>query len=345
MHDPGYNLFSAEERCTAGKLVYLSAARLFPSLLMRRLMRPPHEQAFVIGNATIDETFALASLPRPGESLLAAPPTRDPGGKGANQALLLARAGLDVQLIARIGRDPGGTFLRARLAAEGLATGLVEGAEPTDRSVVLLDQAGENCIVTTAAASEAMTPEDAERALAAAPPGALLLLQGNLGFETTRAALIAGRARGLVTIFNPAPVKDAFASLWPLVSLAVLNEREAALLAGEDGPRRIVAAGAEAAVVTRGARDAHLVHKGGTETTPAVPAKVIDTTGAGDAFTATLAAARFGRGLDWKAALTAAATAAAVTVSRRGAFAAFPIRAELTAILAAGRLTATLSDP
>jgi ribokinase len=324
--------------------VHSSTARLVPFLSHETPHAPP-TQAFVIGNATIDETFVLASLPRPGESLLAAPPIRDARGKGANQALLLARAGLDVRLIARIGRDPDGAFLRPRLAAEGLAAGLIDAAEPTDRSVVLLDQAGENCIVATAAASKAMTPEDAERALAAAPPGALLLLQGNLAFETTRIALIAGRARGLVTIFNPVPVKDAFASLWPFVSLAVLNKREAPLLAGEDGPRRIVAAGADAAVVTRGASDAHLVHKGGTETTPILTATVVDTTGAGDTFTAILAAARFGHDLDWRAALAVAASAAAITVSRRGAFAAFPTRAELAAILCGGRLTAPLSDP
>ncbi|HUA78270.1 MAG TPA: ribokinase [Acetobacteraceae bacterium] len=299
-------------------------------------MPAPPIQAFVIGNATIDETFTLASLPRAGESLLAASPTRDPGGKGANQALLLARAGLDVRLIARIGRDPEGAFLRARLVAEELGAGLIEGTTPTDRSLILLDQAGENCIVTTDEAAGAMTPEDAERTLSRAPAGSLLLLQGNLGFETTRAALIAGRARGLVTVFNPAPVKDEFTEFWALVSLVVLNEREADRLAGavgEKGARRIVAAGAKAAAVTLGARGAVLVHEGGIETSLAHPAKVVDTTGAGDAFTAMLAAARFAHRLGWREALAAAAAAAAITVSARGAFAAFPTRAALVAIL------------
>jgi ribokinase len=302
-------------------------------------MRAPLKQAIVIGNATIDETFALAALPRTGESVLAAPPTRDLGGKGANQALLLARAGLAVRLVARIGGDPEGAFLRARLAAEGLAAGLIEGAAPTDRSLILLDRTGENCIVTTDEAAAAMTPQDAERALADTEAGALLLVQGNLGYETTRAALAAARTRGLLTVLNPAPVKDAFRHLWPLVDLAVLNEREAERLAdatGENGARRIVAAGAHAAVVTLGARGAILVHAGGTAASPAAAAEPVDTTGAGDTFTAVLAAARFARGFGWKEALGAAAAAAAVTVGRRGAFAAFPTRAEIGAILCRG---------
>ncbi|HWA81489.1 MAG TPA: PfkB family carbohydrate kinase [Acetobacteraceae bacterium] len=306
-------------------------------------MRTPLRQAIVIGNATLDETFALDALPRPGESVLSGPPTRDPGGKGANQALLLARAGLAVRLVARIGRDPEGAFLRARLAAEGLAAGLIEGAEPTDRSVILIDGTGENCIVTTAAAANAVTPVDAERALAEASADTLLLLQGNLSFETTRTSLAAARARGLVTVFNPAPVKDEFASLWPLASLVVLNEQEAKRLAGregEEGLKRILAAGADSAVVTLGARGALLLHAGGLERSPAAPAVPVDTTGAGDTFTAVLATARFARQLGWKQALTAAAAAASITVSARGAFASFPTRAGLAEILDAAALMA-----
>ncbi|HUC17325.1 MAG TPA: PfkB family carbohydrate kinase [Acetobacteraceae bacterium] len=298
-------------------------------------MHTPLRQAIVIGNATLDETFALESLPRRGESVLSGPPTRDPGGKGANQALLLARAGLAVRFVARIGRDPEGAFLRARLEAEGLAAGLIEGAEPTDRSVILIDRTGENCIVTTAAAADALTPADAERALAEASAETLLLLQGNLSFETTRAALTAARARGLVTIFNPAPVKDQFARLWPLASLVVLNEQEAERLAGtagEEGLRRILAAGAESAVVTLGAQGALLLHEAGLETCAAAPAEPVDTTGAGDTFTAILAAARFAHRLGWTDALAAAAAAASITVGARGVFASFPTRPAISRI-------------
>lgn len=289
--------------------------------------------AIVIGNVAVDETFAVPALPCAGESLLADPPTRDLGGKGANQAVVLARAGMKVRFVARMASDDEGHFVHSRLATEQLDGDLIRGPQPTDRSILLLDPNGENCIVTTAAAVRAMTPADAERAMTGAPDGSLLLLQGNLAFPTTRAALVAARARNMTAVFNPTPVTPEFASLWPLVSLTVLNEREATLLAaaaGEDGLRRIIAGGAQSAVITLGERGAILMHEGGLETVPAEPAEVVDTTGAGDTFTAVLAAARFGRGLSWKHALVAAAKSAAITVASRGAFASLPSRAALS---------------
>ena len=258
-----------------------------------------------------------------------------PGGKGLNQAVLLARAGLEVRFVARIGRDAEGAAVRACLARENLAAELIEGVEPTDRSLILLDSAGENCIVSTAAAAAAMTAAEAVAALADPAPGALLL-QGNLSVATTRAALEAARSRGFVTVFNAAPVNPAFSTFWPLVNLAVVNEREAEQLtgrAGEEAARQIIAAGAEHAVVTLGAKGALFANRAGIEMRPAVAARAVDSTGAGDTFTAVLAAAHFARGLAWPAALDAAAAAAAITIGARGALASFPSSKALAAIL------------
>ena len=293
-------------------------------------------RAIVIGNATIDETFVVPTLPQAGETVLADARGCDIGGKGANQAVLLARAGLEVLLVVRIGRDPAGERIRTRLAAENLASGLIEGPEPTDRSLVLLDSSGENSIVSTRAAAQAMTAQEAVAALADTAPPALVLLQGNLALESTTAALETARARGLVTVFNAAPVKEGVARLWHLVSLAVVNEREAAQLTGSEGEaaaQRIVAAGADAAVVTLGEQGAVFVDRAGALRSPARAAQCIDSTGAGDTFTAVLAAARFARGLGWPAALALAAAAAAVTIGAPGAMASFPSRAVLDAIL------------
>lgn len=292
-------------------------------------------RAIVIGNATIDETLIVPRLPAAGETLLGEMAARDAGGKGLNQAVLLARAGLEVRFVARVGRDAEAAAVRACLAREDLTADLIEGVEPTDRSLILLDSAGENCIVSTAAAANAMTAAEAVAALADAAPGALLLLQGNLSLETTKAALKAARTRGFITVFNAAPVEHRFSSLWPLVTLAVVNEREAEQLtgsAGEAAARQIVAAGAEHAVVTLGARGALFANREGIEMRPAVAARAVDSTGAGDTFTAVLAAARFARGLAWPAALDAAAAAAAITIGARGALASFPSREALAAI-------------
>jgi ribokinase len=138
-------------------------------------------------------------------------------------------------------------------------------------------------------------------------------------------------------VFNPAPVDPGFAALWQLADLVVLNRTEARDLTGkdaEDAATHIRAAGAARVAVTLGADGAVLQAADRMHRIPAAPATVRDTTGAGDTFTAILAAALFARRLSPEAALRCAARAAAITVGRRGTLQAFPTTAELAAILA-----------
>lgn len=295
--------------------------------------------AIVIGNITLDETFLLPALPLPGETLLADGCTSDLGGKGANQAVLLARAGIPTRLVARIGRDEQATLLRGLLAWEPLDSGsLIPTDAPTDRSLILLAEGGENSIVSTAGCARAMTEDDVTGALRATD-ATLLLMQGNLRATVTHRALLAARERGLATVLNAAPVHSEFAAMWPLVDLAVLNRTEARQLGGAADPleaaRRIHAAGAKRVIVTLGAEGALMVDADGSHATAAMPATARDTTGAGDTFTAVLSAALFARQMPTALALRAAARAAAITVSRSGTLAAFPTAHELHAILAA----------
>ena len=113
-------------------------------------------RAFVIGNAAWDEALHLAALPAPGASVHVRRGAAGPGGKGANQAVVLARAGVPVTLVATIGRDARGEALAAALTAEGLGGGLVRRDVATDWSVILLTPDGENAVLTTRAAAEAL---------------------------------------------------------------------------------------------------------------------------------------------------------------------------------------------
>ncbi len=293
--------------------------------------------AIVIGNLALDEAFLLPALPRPGETVLATETARDLGGKGANQAVLLARAGVPTRLVARIGRDEAGASLRAMLGCEGMQrAGLIETDAPTDRSIVLLAADGENSIVSTAHCAGAMTVQDVSAALNATGAD-LLLMQGNLSAGVTEAALRIAQGRGMKTVFNPAPADPGFAALWKLADLVVLNRTEARDLTGrdaEDAAAHIRAAGAASVAVTLGADGAVLQTADRMHRAPAAAVTVRDTTGAGDTFTAILAAALFARRLPPETALRCAAQAAAITVSRRGTLKAFPTRAELAAILA-----------
>ncbi|WP_304618178.1 PfkB family carbohydrate kinase [Paracoccus sp. (in: a-proteobacteria)] len=289
-------------------------------------------KAHVIGNAALDETLRVADFPQPGASIFGEALSQDLGGKGVNQAVAIARTGLPCRLVAAVGEDARGREIAARLAAEPLAAELIALPVASDRSLILMAGHGENAVITTRAAASAMTPEHVEKALAEARPGDLLVLQGNLRLATTRAALIAARARGLRTALNPSPLEGDMASLLPMVDCVFVNEGEARLL---DGSEALRAAGVSEVVVTLGGRGAVLLHAGHAVEVPARAVAIVDTTGAGDCFMAVALASAGLRGtrLDARA-LRHATAAAALTVSRPGTVAAFPDAAQMLAILA-----------
>ena len=165
----------------------------------------------------------------------------------------------------------------------------------------------------------------------------MVALQGNLTDATTRAILEHARSKGLVTAFNPSPIRPFFAELWPLIDIAFLNTGEAEILTGASGEpalRHLLSAGVKQAVLTQGAEGAVFASPDELITIPAAPCPVIDTTGAGDTFMAVALASSGLRGtaLDRRA-VEHATRAAAITVGRRGTLSAFPSAAELADIL------------
>lgn len=297
-------------------------------------------RAYVIGNVAIDETISVSSMPQAGASILGREETRDLGGKGANQAVVMGRAGLATTLISAIGEDHRGRMIAEQLALEPVTASLVRLAGcVSDFSIIFTTPDGENAIVTTTESAEALSLEAAADRLVPAEPGDLVVLQGNLSEAATRGLLALARDRGLVTAFNPSPLRPYHPDLLPLTDTVFVNEGEAAHLSGTSGEAAVyalVAAGAKRVVLTLGARGALLATPGGAISAIAsVPAKAIDTTGAGDTFmavTLTSAALR-GVAIDTRAVAHGAA-AAALTVSRRGTRSAFPNPDELAVILA-----------
>lgn len=295
----------------------------------------------VIGNAALDETLAVANFPQPGASIFGRALAQDLGGKGVNQAVALARAGLDCRLVAAVGQDARGREIADRLAHEPLQADLLTLPVATDRSLILMAGtehgvgvagASENAVITTRAAADALTAAHVDRALQESTAGDLLVLQGNLALPVTRATLLAARRRKLRCILNPSPFEPGVADLLTLVDTIFVNEGEAALLGGPDVIR---AAGVGEVVITRGARGAALIGAAGTVTeVPAQPCRVIDTTGAGDCFLGVALASSLLRAtrLDARA-LRHATQAAAWTVSRPGTTSAFPDIAAMHAIL------------
>lgn len=293
---------------------------------------------FVIGNVTEDLVFRLDRLPLPGETRIAADRLSDIGGKGLNQAVVLARCGQDVRLGAPVGRDEAAHRAAGLAAAEGVQADLRQTNHPTDQSIIYVDALGENVIVSSAAAARSLTGAEAEAALRNGTADDVLLMQGNLSRETTEAALRAARSRSMKTAVNAAPIQWDFATIWPLVDLAIVNVPELQALSGSShvatGAQLLAGAGAGEVLVTLGGEGAVLFSPDGDIAVPAVRTHVVDTAGAGDTFTAVFLAARI-RGRDDRQSLLASATAASLTISRRGTFSAFPRRDELAEILGA----------
>jgi ribokinase len=292
----------------------------------------------VIGNATIDTVIRLARFPLPGETVVAEQgAAEDLGGKGANQAVVAARCGAKVCLVAAIGRDESGRRIRANLQAEGVAIdGLHPWDGPTDRCIIYVDAAGENTIVSLIDAASAFDPL-AGGADAGFAAGDHVVLQGNLRPQVTYDCLVAARRRRAVTVLNPSPTYATDEYDWSLVDIAVVNRLEAQQLGGDSEPlraaRNLLQSGAGSVVMTEGAGGATWITHRRTLHAQAPAVTPIDTVGAGDVFCGTYVAG-LATGRSGDTALAAATEAASLAVTRRGVLAAFPSRLEFEAIWA-----------
>jgi ribokinase len=237
----------------------------------------------VVGSANMDMAFDVDTLPRPGETVLAASARSTPGGKGANQAVAAARAGAQVQFIGAVGDDPSAQLLREHLTASGVGTeGLITVPGPSGGAFIMVDAAGENIIVVAPGANGHLTLDSARlRALAADCD--VLLLQLEIPVTTATAAARQARSSGATVIVNASPSGGDLGELAELAretDVLVVNEAE-----GDHWvwpvPHR---------VMTRGARGATYTGDGEEFTVVAPSVEAVDTTGAGDVFAGVLAA-------------------------------------------------------
>lgn len=286
---------------------------------------------FNLGSINVDHVYRVPHLPGPGETLEAAGHAVGLGGKGANQSVAAARAGARVRHIGVVGRD--GLWARDRLAGFGVdvaGVAVIEAA--TGHAIITVDPGGENSIVIHPGANRALDRAAVETALDGAGPGDALILQNETAWQAESAAF--ARARGLSVIYSAAPFDvAAVRAVLPHIELLMVNEVEAAQLVAETG-QALDALPVADIVVTEGARGATWYRRGADPLfVPAFRVEPVDTTGAGDCFAGTLAAA-LDRGDDRAVAMRQAAAAAALQVTRPGAAEAMPDAAEVAAFLA-----------
>jgi ribokinase len=310
-------------------------------------MTPTVPRVVVVGSCNVDLTFRCERLPQPGETLAGRSLQVGSGGKGANQAVMAARLGVDVAMVGRVGDDAFADGVRTGLAAESIDITHLQKTPhtATGSAAILVDDAGRNCIVAVPGANAALSRDDVSAAAEMIRSAAVLLCQLEVPTDTTHLALLAGRTAGVRTILNPAPATDLSDELLACADLIVPNEPELARLTGlpvddlaqiEIAARALLGRSRAAVIVTLGARGALLVH--GPETTrfPAEPVSAADTSGAGDAFIGALGAL-LSASVPLHDAIRKANALAALTVTRPGTQASFPSRDEAREVVISER--------
>lgn len=272
----------------------------------------------VVGSVNIDLVAAGGRMPRPGETVTMERFAEVPGGKGGNQASAAAALGARVHFIGAVGSDHWGEAARADLAGRGIDVGALATVDgPTGVAIILVDDSGENSIAIVSGANESLSPRAVEAALAAIDSvDAVLVACLEIPLDAVVAAALAAAARGWRVVLNPAPASELPPRLVAAASVITPNETEVETLGGVDA---LLGAGAGAVVVTRGSggTDVHTAD-GSFVHVPPSRADVIDTTGAGDAFTAALAVA-LSRGRSLLDAVAWAAAAGAIATEGFGA--------------------------
>jgi ribokinase len=282
----------------------------------------------VVGSYGVGLTMRVPHSPEPGETVSNGQFSEGPGGKGSNQAIGAARLGAEVAFLTAVGDDDYGRAA-ARLWRDervDAAKTLVTRDAATMVGFILVEPSGENRIAIAPGALDLLDASAVEAFRDEIAAADLLVVSMEIPLDAVVASLRIARETGTRTLLNPAPAQALPDEAWPLIDLLTPNQTEAPILLGLDAGHglddaaliaRLKARTDASIVLTRGSAGALIADDAGlTEVEPVVVEHVVDTTGAGDSFTAALAVALAeGRPLAEAAAFAARAGAHAVTIA------------------------------
>ncbi|MCW2935911.1 MAG: ribokinase [Actinomycetia bacterium] len=289
----------------------------------------------VVGSVNADLVVGVDRRPAAGETVLGSDLATFPGGKGANQAVAAARLGASVAFLGRVGTDSFAAFLRANLDREGVATGqLLAVPGPSGVALITVDPAGDNSIIVAPGANARLTAQGIEAARAAFEAARVVSAQLEVPVAAVDAAARLAAATGARFILNLSPAREVPPALLAAADPLVVNEHEAAFLLGDGRPdsgrpgpaasaAALLARGPRSVVITLGADGAYAAGAGGGAHVRSPRVTVVDTTGAGDAFTGALAW-RLSAGDTLPAAAALAVRVGAAAVTARGAQGSYP---------------------
>jgi ribokinase len=298
----------------------------------------------ILGIYVSDMAFTAARQPIMGETLIGSRFALGPGGKGSNQTIAAARAGGKVTFITNLGQDLFGDTAMAMYARDGVTPRIRRIADvATGAAYIFLEQGtGANAIIVVPGAADTITAEDVESNADAITGAAVFMTQLEAPLAQCVAALALAKSAGTTTILNPAPAATLDLAVYKLCDYVTPNESEATMLTGVEvkdvaSARKaadvFLQRGVGTALITLGGQGSLLHSKDKSIHTPIFNAgKVVDTTGAGDAFNGGFAAALSQGATPEEAARFGSATAG-ISVTRPGTAPSMPHRAEIEALL------------
>lgn len=293
----------------------------------------------VIGSCNTDMTVITDRLPKPGETVLGGEFKMFSGGKGANQAVAIARMGGIVTLIAKTGNDIFGKQLVEQYEKECIDTQFtfLDDNLSTGVALITVDKNGENCITVSSGANDSLLPDDINRAISTFDNTEIILMQLEIPMPTVEYVAKTAFGKGIKVILNPAPAAALSCELIKCLYAIISNRIEAEFLSGikitdfesaKNASDVIAEKGVDKVIITLGNKGTFVKEGQSYYKIPAFNVQPVDTTAAGDTFCGTFCLA-LSENRSIREAVEIANKAASITVSRLGAQSSIPYREEV----------------
>ena len=300
----------------------------------------------ILGIFVADLTFRTERMPNKGETYIGNSFKLGPGGKGSNQAVAARRAGAETMFITKIGKDTFGEMAMKLYADEGINSKYVweiPDMSTGAASIVVNEETGDNAIIVVPGAADAMVPNDLDTAESGIADCAFFMASLEVPIPVMQHGLEVAKRNGVPTILNPAPAAILPDEVYGLSDYFTPNETEAAILAGipvvtiedaEEAAKIFLQRGIDTVVITLGEKGAYVRNSVINQHVPAfdMGGKVLETTGAGDAFNGGFAYA-LAEGMSLIEAVRFGSATAAISVTRLGTAPAMPVNSEIQDLL------------
>jgi ribokinase len=297
----------------------------------------------VMGSFVVDLTSRAPHLPVKGETVMGSMFKLGPGGKGANQGVAAKRAGGDVTMVTKVGRDVFGDVAMNNFKKEGIYSKYIfeDDKLETGTALIMVDDEGSNSILVVPGACANITQEEIESCRPLLQEAAIMLTQLEVNMDATERMVALAHELGVLVILNTAPVQPVKDEMLAKVDIVTPNEVEAGILTGiavtdidsaREAAKSFFAKGVKRVVITLGEKGVYCNDGQREALIPVLPVSVVDTTGAGDAFSGAFATA-LAEGKGFFEAAVFGNVAAGLAVSRFGTAVAMAQRAEIDAAL------------